>query len=62
MNAPNATEAELRQALERAGRIIDAMAPYIGQMAVDADVLHDLNQHWLWVERDGANARRMARR
>lgn len=38
------------EALERANSLIDAMAKYIGKMALDADQLAALNEHWLFIE------------
>jgi len=48
-----------REAIDRAGRLINAMAAYIGRMALDADQLDELNEHWLFMEElaRGDNAR-----
>lgn len=49
---PDVTEYdELRDALDRADRIINWMAPYIGKMCTPPDGIFDLNEHWMLMER-----------
>lgn len=46
-----------REALERADRIIEWMASYLGRMAPPSNGIHDLNEHWLYMEKLGKLAR-----
>lgn len=43
------THDELVSSLERADKLIDVMAKYIGRMALSGDVLSDMNHHWIEV-------------
>lgn len=43
--------AEVLRQFDRAARLIEKMAGYIGKMALDANDLADLNEHWLFVEK-----------
>lgn len=40
----------LVKALERAERVIQWMAPYLGKMAAPSNGIADLNEHWLYIE------------
>lgn len=60
-HTPGPTEAELLAALARAGKLIDWMSNYIGQMAPGKyqDCFVDLNEHGLFM-RQNRIARRAA--
>jgi hypothetical protein len=49
----NMSANELRAALNRADGIIGWMADYIGRMAAPSNGIADLNEHWLFMERNG---------
>jgi hypothetical protein len=47
------TQFEMDRALRRASKIIDWMMPYIGNMAPPDGGLSELNDHYLFVKRNG---------
>lgn len=56
MTSTGRTAEELAAALDRADKLIWAMASYIGKMALYDEAIADLNEHGLFVEkcrRDG---------
>lgn len=53
IEAAQAREKTLRDALERANRIVCWMAPHIGRMCPPPDGISELNEHWILMQQMG---------